>query len=537
MPNPDTYQPEPRTPYDRALARLSRRELLKIAWALGATAVARPVYAQRFAGPVTFDAFPFSLGVASGDPLPDGVVLWTRLAPRPLEGGGVENRSVEVAWEVAADDRFRTIVQAGTVVARPEVGHSIHVDVAGLQPGRDYWYRFHVAGAVSTAGRTKTAPALGSAVEQVRFGVCGCSNYELGYFTALQHIAREHFDFVVHTGDYIYEVRSNVARAESLVRQSTGDATYSLTEYRNRYAHYKLDPDLQAAHASAPFVVTMDDHEVADNWAAEFESRGTPPEFFLLRRAAAFQAYFEAMPLRAGAFPSGASMRLHRRLQFGDLVDLNILDTRQYRSDQACGDNNKSGCADLTNPARTMLGAQQERWLFDNLAAARARWTVIGQQVPTFAYDSVKINPEGRYSMDRWDGYPAARARLYSHLQQARTPNPILLSGDVHSHYGADLKLDFTDPQSPIVGSEFTNTSITCNGDGSDVSGSWRDTRSHNPHVLYNSNRRGYIACTATPQRMTADFRVLERVSVPNDPIRTGGSLVVEAGRPGAAPG
>jgi alkaline phosphatase D len=514
---------------------LSRRDLLKIAWALGAAAVAPPVYAQRVARPVTFDAYPFALGVASGDPLPDAVVIWTRLAPHPLEdGGGVENRPVEVGWEVAGDDSFTRIVQTGKVIARPEVGHSIHVDVTGLEPGRDYWYRFQVADAVSAAGRTRTAPAPGAAVNQVRFGVCGCANYELGYFTPLQHIAGEHFDFVVHTGDYIYENRSNIARAASLVRHLSGDATYTLAEYRYRYAAYKLDPDLQAAHASAPFVVTFDDHEVTDNWAAEFDSRGTPPEFFLLRRAAAFQAYYEAMPLRASAFPSGASMHLHRRLQFGNLVDLQMLDTRQYRSDQACGDGNKSGCAELNDPRRTMLGAEQERWLFDNLAAARARWTVIGQQVPTFAYDSVKVNPEGRFSMDRWDGYPAARARLYTQLQQAKTPNPILLSGDVHCHFGADLKVDFTDPKSAIIGSEFTNTSITCNGDGSEVAGSWQQTHSYNPHVLYNSNRRGYIACTATPETMRADFKIVERVSVPNDPIRIGGSLVVEAGHPGA---
>ncbi|HSC28655.1 MAG TPA: alkaline phosphatase D family protein, partial [Vicinamibacterales bacterium] len=310
---------------------------------------------------------------------------------------------------------------------------------------------------------------------------------------------------------------------------------YTLVDYRNRYAQYKMDPDLRAAHASAPFIVTWDDHEVDNDYAAEIDENDTPPEVFLLRRAAAYQAYYETMPVRASAMPAGPHMRLYRRLRFGSLLDMSVLDTRQYRSDQVCGGTTATGCAAALDPARKMLGAEQEEWLFEQLASARATWTVLGQQVPTFARNFVKANPAGQFSMDKWDGYVAARQRLYERLRETKAPNPVILSGDVHVHYGADLKMDFEDPTSPTVGVEFTNTSISSGGDGADVSGNWEPTRGDNPHIKYHSARRGYIACTATPATMRADFRILERVSVADAPDRIGGSLIVEAGRPGAS--
>ncbi len=522
------------TCYDRAVARLSRRELMKIAWTLGAAAVARPLVEPRVLAQPVFNAYPFSLGVASGDPLPDGVVLWTRLAPDPLAGGGMPMASIDVQWELARDRAFRSIARTGTAVARPELGHSVHVEADGLEPGREYWYRFRAGGEISQIGRTKTAPPAGGAVDRLRFGVCGCSHYETGYFTGYRHIADEQFDFVFHTGDYIYEYRADGGQNEGRVRQHHGDEIYTLVDYRNRYAQYKSDRNLMAAHASAPFIVTFDDHEVDNNYAGAIDENGTPPELFLLRRAAAYQAYYEHMPLRRPALPTGDSIRIYRRLAFGNLIDLSALDTRQWRSDQACGDGSRTNCAAAVDPGRTMLGAEQERWLFDNLADARARWTVLGQQVYSFARDNAKTSPDARYSMDKWDGYTAARARLYSRLKETRAPNPIVLSGDVHVHYGSDLKLDFADPRSETVGVEFTNTSISAGGDGAEVSGAWNATKADNPHIKYHSARRGYIACTATPQTMRADFKILDQVTVPNVPVRIGGSLVVEAGRPGS---
>jgi len=521
------------TIYDRTLAGMSRRELMKLGWLLGAAAIAPPLLTRRvFAKPV-FDTYPFSMGVASGDPVPDGIVLWTRLAPKPLEGGGMPMVNIEVDWEIARDARFQAIAQKGTTLARPELAHSVHVEVAGLEPGRDYWYRFRAGDEVSQVGRTRTAPPAGAAVDRLRFAVCGCNHYENGYFTAFRRIAEEQFDFVFHTGDYIYEGRRDGGRNDR-VRQHIGQEIYTLVDYRNRYALYKTDRDLMAAHASAPWIMSWDDHEVDNNYAGDFDENGTPPEIFVLRRAAAYQAYYETMPLRASAFPSGSHMRLYRRLQFGSLVDFNVLDTRQWRSDQACGDGSHSDCAEALDPARTMMGAEQEKWLFDNLANAKAKWTVIGQQVYSFAFDRAKADPQGRFSMDKWDGYVAARQRLYNRLVETKAPNPIVLSGDVHQHYGADLKLDFTNPRSKAVGVEFTNTAVSTTGDGSDVSSTWEATRGDNPHIRYHSNRRGYIACTATPAQMRAEFKILDKVTVADMPVRVGGALVVEAGRPGS---
>ena len=524
-------------PCDDAIARMSRRQLLDIAWKLGAAAIVQPIVPARVLAQPIYRTYPFPLGVASGDPWPDSVVLWTRLAPEPLDGGGMPMTNVEVAWEVAADRQFRSVAQKGTAVARPELGHSVHVEVGGLEPAREYWYRFRSGPEISPIGRTRTAPAEGAPVDQLRFAVCGCSHYETGYFTAFRRIAAGGFDFVFHTGDYIYEGRADGGRNPAVVRQHQGQEIYTLVDYRNRYAQYKLDPDLRAAHASAPFIVTWDDHEVDNDYAGDIDESDTPPDVFLLRRAAAYQAFYEAMPLRAPAMPAGPHMRLHRRLRFGALIDLSVLDTRQYRSNQACNGATATGCAAALDPARTMLGAEQEKWLFDQLGGVKATWTLIGQQVPTFARDLAKFNPAGRFSMDKWDGYAAARARLYERLRETKAPNPVVLSGDVHVHYGAELKIDFEDPKSATVGVELTNTSVSSGGDGADVSANWEPTRADNPHIKYHSARRGYIACTATPATLRADFQILDRVSVPDAPERTGGTLVAEAGRPGASEG
>jgi alkaline phosphatase D len=519
--------------YDRAISRLSRRDLMKLAWFVGAAAVAPPLVSRRVAATPIFDAYPFPLGVASGDPLSDGVVLWTRLAPKPLEGGGMPMANVPVAWEIARDPQFRQIAFEGETLARPELGHSVHVEVSGLEAGREYWYRFHAGDEVSQAGRTKTAPPGGAAVDRIRFAVCGCSHYENGYFTAYRRMADEQFDFIFHTGDYIYEGRPNGGRNDAVVRQHHGHEPYTLDDYRLRYAQYKMDADLKAAHASAPFIMAWDDHEVDNNYAGDHDENDTPAELFLLRRAAAYQAYYEMMPLRRTAMPRGPDMRIYRRMQFGNLIDFNVLDTRQWRSDQACGDGLHTDCAEALDPARTMMGAEQEKWLFDNLATMKARWTVIGQQVPTFRNDRHAVYPDGAFSMDKWDGYVPARQRLYARLLETKAPNPIVLSGDVHVHFGADLKMDFTNPRSATVGVEFTNTSITSGSDGSDVGPGWDDVKVDNPHIKYHSARRGYIACTATNQAMRAEFKIIDRVTVPNRPATIGGTLVVEAGRPG----
>ena len=518
--------------YHRALGNLSRRQILNVAWKLGAAAVLQPLArASSSAQPLTsFADYPFTLGVASGEPLPESVVLWTRLAPDPLNGGGMPMASVPVSWEIAHDERFTRMAQTGTVVARPELGHSVHVEADGLQPGREYWFRFHAGRDTSITGRTKTAPAENATVDRLRFGVCGCSNYQAGYFTPLRHLAAERFDFVFHTGDYIYETRASTRPS---VRVHRGDEIFTLVDYRNRYAQYKMDPDLIAAHASAPFIVTWDDHEVDNDYAGDVDERDTPPEVFLLRRAAAYQAYFESMPLRIASIPHGPSLRLYRRLRFGNLLDLSVLDTRQYRSDQACGHGSASYCERTSDVSRSMLGIEQERWLLAQLADVRATWTVIGQQVPMWGENDGSGTSGAPGAMDKWDGYPHSRQRVLSRLVEARTPNPIVLSGDTHVAYGADLKIDFGDPHSRVVGTELTNSSISSGGDGSEQADYWDRMRDQNPHLKFHSGRRGYVACTASPGEMRADFMVVDRVSEPESPIHRAGSLIVEAGRTG----
>ena len=457
--------------YDRALQKLTRRELLNIAWKIGLAAVAQPIWSTRVFAQPLFRTYPFPLGVASGEPLPDGVVLWTRLAPEPLAGGGMPMANVEVAWEVAKDRAFASIATKGTAVARPELGHSVRVEAGGLEPGREYFYRFRVGREVSQTGRTKTAPPAGAAVDRLRFAVCGCSHYETGYFTAYRRLAAEQFDFVFHTGDYIYEGREDGGKTPAVVRQHHGDEIYTLVDYRNRYAQYKMDPDLRAAHASAPFVVTWDDHEVDNDYAGDRDENDTPPEVFLLRRAAAYQAYFETMPLRAATHAE----RSEHAAVSPDAVRQPCIDLERARHASVpleAGvrrDDARPVARPRSIPSRTILGSAQEQWLFEQLGAVKATWTVLGQQVPTFARDNLRAAPNERYSMDKWDGYVASRQRLYARLKETKAPNPIVLSGDVHLHYGADLKMDFANPKSETVGVEFTNTSVTSGGDGADV--------------------------------------------------------------------
>ncbi|HEX8498480.1 MAG TPA: alkaline phosphatase D family protein, partial [Actinomycetales bacterium] len=458
---------------------LSRRSLLVGGLAVaGATALpaspagAAPsaVPAATLAGRALGDAF--TLGVASGDPSPDGVVLWTRLAPEPLAAdgrGGMPSRPVTVQWEVAEDDRFRRLVQRGRTVARPETGHSVHVELTGLRPGREYSYRFRVEGQVSPAGRTRTAPRVGSNPASLSMAFASCAQYEHGYFTAYRRLAEEEPELVLHLGDYQYEYIANayVAPGEGgNVRDHAGPETTDLAGYRQRHAQYKTDLDLQAAHAVAPWLVVFDDHEVENNWADDVPEE--PQEGFAARRAAAFQAYYENMPLRRSAIPRGPDIQVYRTIQWGRLASFHMMDTRQYRSDQACGDGTRVDCAERLDPARTITGAEQETWLLDGLAASQARWDVLGQQV-FFAQRDTRAGEVEAFSMDGWDGYAASRQRIIDGFVQGRVRNPVVLTGDVHRHYANDITVDPADPASRPVGTELVCSSITSGGDGSDT--------------------------------------------------------------------
>lgn len=474
-------------------------------------------------------ADPFTLGVASGDPTPDSVVLWTRLAHDVLAEIGAANDVIEVGFEIADSPNFRNIVRRGAIAAVPELGHCAHADIRGLAADTEYYYRWQVGNATSPVGRTKTAPAGSIDNQEFRFAFASCQQYEHGFYTAYQHMAEEEMDLIVHLGDYIYE-RS---WGQNLVRHHEGAEIITLNDYRNRYITYKSDPDLKAAHASAPWIVTWDDHEVDNNYASDVPEDDQTPEQLLLRRAAAYQAYYEFMPIRLPVGRQGPAMPIHRRLRFGRLMEMNVLDTRQYRSDQACGDGRQPRCTEHLDSNRTLLGSAQKNWLYDSLANADATWNVLAQQIMMASLRSVDDEGNELWPMDIWDGYPFERQELLNHLQTVATPNPVVLTGDIHSNWAADLKQDFDSEDSTTVGSEFVCTSITSGGDGQDTTGYGQALLDNNPHVKFYNAQRGYVACTLTPEQWRSDYKVLPRVTEAGAPISIRASYITEAGRPG----
>lgn len=474
---------------------------------------------------------PFTLGVASGDPTPSGGVLWTRLAPRPLEpDGGMSGQRTVVTWEVADDEGFRTIVKQGRATAAPELSYSIHVDVDGLAPNRWYYYRFGAGGATSTVGHFRTTPAPATVVP-LRLAVASCQHYEQGLFTAYEHMSREDLDLVTHLGDYIYESGADPTR----VRSHFGLEIRTLDDYRRRYAQYKTDASLQAAHARCPWLVTWDDHEVDNNYAGLVgENAMESEEQMRTRRAAAYQAWWEHQPVRVPRAKSWADLTITRSVDWGLLARFWMLDGRQYRSDQACDDGNKvTPCGNWADPARTMLGAAQEKWLSSGLASSSARWQILANQVMLAPFDSLD-GPESRVSMDQWSGYPAARERLLQAIA-TRAPNrTVVLTGDIHSNWVNELRTDFRRPERPGIAAEFVGTSITSGGDGSDTSSMATEARrAENPHILWQQNRRGYISCAVDATSWTASYRTVQFVSKAGAPVDTPTRWHLTHGRPG----
>ena len=514
--------------------RLGRRQFLRGALTLGAVAVSAPL-TRRAGAQLRFADPPFQLGVASGYPTPSGVVLWTRLAPMPLApGGGMTREVVTVEWEMASDEGMSQIVQRGTATATPEWAHSVHVEVDGLAAARWYWYRFRTGGEVSPVGHTRTAPAANAEVDRLRFAFASCQQYEQGYYGAHHRMAADDLDLVVHLGDYIYE--SSWGRDH--VRKHGAPEPHTLDDYRIRHAVYKSDPDLQAAHAACPWIVTWDDHEVANDYANDRSQFAHPREWFLARRAAAYKAYYEHMPLRRQMVPFGPHLRLYHQVAFGGLAQFHLLDDRQFRSHQPCVQPGRGGsavvedCAERLDPRLSMLGDVQERWLETSLERSRARWNVIAQQTIMAQIDR-KPGPGRRFWTDGWDGYPAARRRLLDYLGSRKPTNPIVIGGDVHSFWVTDLKPDFDDTGSPVVATEIVGTSITSQFGRSQEQ--LDALRADNPHLRFaNGTKRGYVRVEVTPQRLQADLRAMRTVTTPRAEADTLASFVVEDGRPGA---
>ncbi|TDK64248.1 alkaline phosphatase [Bacillus salipaludis] len=510
---------------------LDRRSFLqgatKIAGLSLGLALAQSVGGLNVEAAPMFSDYPFTLGVASGDPLSDGVVLWTRLAPDPLNGGGMPDTEFEVKWEMAQDEHFRHIVQKGTEIASPQLGHTVHVEVSGLKANHLYYYRFKSGNEISPVGRTKTLPKAGSNVSNLKFAFVSCQQYEHGYYTAYQHLAKEDLDVVFHLGDYIYEYGANeYVAANGNVRTHIGQEIITLQDYRNRYAQYRSDANLKAAHAAFPWIVTWDDHEVENNYANVIPEKGQSVEEFIKRRAAAYQAYYENMPLRKSTM-LGGNMQLYRSFQYGNLANFFVLDTRQYRDDQANGDKSSPQTAESLDPNRTLMGMEQEKWLLDNLEHSKSVWNVMAQQI-FFAQRNYGTAASPKFSMDAWDGYPAARQHLLDFAKNRNIDNLIILSGDVHANWASNLLTNFDDPNSKIIGAEFVGTSITSGGDGSDKRADTDKILGLNPHIQFFNDFRGYVRCKVTPEKWQADYRVVPYVSSQGADITTRASFVFE---------
>jgi alkaline phosphatase D len=517
---------------------LTRRRLVKAAAASGLGLIAAPALLRYAAAQSWRAGDPFSLGVASGAPRPDGFVLWTRLAPEPLSSnpqtpGGMRGGDVTVGYEIATDPALRDIVRRGEATAEQAFAYSVHLDVGGLQPGRPYWYRFMTGDAASRIGRAGTLPAPDAVPDRLRFGFVSCSDYEHGYFSAYRHLADENPEFVLYLGDYIYETIEE--RRPTVRRHSDGIEAATLPTYRNRYAQYRLDPDLARLHAEVPALVTWDDHEVANDYADKWSERFDDPELFLMRRAVAYQAFYEHMPVRPIlSQPNGPIMRVYDRFTSGDLIEISLIDGRQYCSRQACyAPPNKGGmhletdasCPERREAGRTMMGFAQEAGLYSGLAHSKARWNLL------MAEYHIKQNDAFAFSTDDWDGYPANRTRLLKRIHDTQVSNPVVVGGDIHSFFANDLRLDFDDPSSPIVATEFVGTSISSHGPPYDIIA---QALPDNPHVhFFESRRRGYVCVDLERAHMQLQMRVVSDVRDPKADVATLRAFAVEGGKPG----
>ena len=574
-----------------AVRGLTRRRFVSGGASLGVLAAAPAFLCGLRASAQEGPSSLFTLGVASGEPHAHSVVLWTRLAPEPLAGGGLGERVVPVKWQIALDPGMSRVIRDGVAPAHPKNGHAVHALASGLPPDRWLYFRFHALGEVSRIGRTRTFPAQRGGRDHMRFAVVSCQSFPDGFYRAYADLNEQELDFVVHVGDYIYEGGAD-ANPFDPARNHVGPEIVSLDQYRDRYALYRLDPDLQEAHARFPFIVTPDDHEVDNNYAGETPELSSPTqgEAFLARRRNAYQVYAESMPLRPEnrRAREDGGLRLFRSLPFGDLAQLHVLDTRQFRSDQPAGDGFGSTDPDsaalqvvfgeeifdadgILDPAATLMGARQEDWLRGSLAGSRATWNVLAQQVMQTRWNlvgaarvtieqSTALGPELKQfllqqialvdeisNVDAWDGYPAARQRLFDSLVQSRARNPIVLTGDIHSAWGANLLADFSDPASQIVAAEFVSTSISSTFGGLDPRPTHGFVRGGlqpgNPHIAYfNGLYRGYCLCDVDRTRWQTTFRAVGTpaqaidpsptalVPLPTSPVETDAVLEIAAG-------
>jgi alkaline phosphatase D len=491
----------------------------------------------------TVTSDPFTLGVASGDPLADSVILWTRLLPaEPL----AEERSdvdIEVAWQVAADAEMSDIVASGIGTAVAALGHSVHVEATGLAPDTDYYYRFMIDGFETTPARTHTFASAGTTPERFRFAFSSCQNWEQGYYAAYRDLVEQgDIDAFVFLGDYIYEYATGGYADER--GRTTGQPfeCETVEQYRERYALYHSDPLLQAAHALVPWIITWDDHEIDNDYAAASSEQDAEREAFLARRAAGYQVWYEHMPVRLDP-PDGPDYDIYRSFAHGDLLRFHVLDTRQYRADQqrsapfveALGSAVQVRDEELaSSPDQTMLGVAQREWLLDNVESSTAIWDVIAQQVFMFGGNAVVGAEPPVVVVDSWDGYAGERETVLTALS-ASADNLVVLSGDFHSAVVADLRADPFDPSLPVVGAELMASSISSSffDDDAVVEQLVAAALIANPHLKWFDASRGYTVCEVTPQRWLATFRTVADQFDENSAVADATVWEVIAGTPG----
>lgn len=512
---------------EKSFQRISRRNLLKGAGFIGGVVLSNSKRPSLSAKP-EYEAYPFSLGVASGDPFPDSVVIWTRLAAQSLSNF-LAKTTIPVQWYLAEDEQMTQIIAQGEGFASPELGHSVHIVVENLKPDRFYWYRFQTGVHISPVGRTRTSP-IGSP-NKLCFAFVSCQNYEHGYFNAYRHLAKETLDFVIHLGDYIYEEASK--SSEDFPRSHGSSEPVDLEGYRQLYALYRSDPDLQEVHRLFPFICTWDDHEVENDYANLESANFDNVEWFKKRRAAAYQAYYEFLPLRPLSRPQGEKMQIYRHIDWGDLARFYILDGRQYRDDQPCDANGTGGgqiipnCEERLAQKRSLLGQDQENWLYEGLSSSSARWNIIAQPY-LFSQLKVTITEEALFWSDGWDGYLANRQRILEFISKKRPSNPVFIGGDIHSFWISEIHRDFDDLTSEIIATEFVGTSISSNSLDYNMLAA---ILPQNPHVkFFESRLRGYVKCDISPSLWQAQLKVVDTVKKANSKLSTLATFHVKTG-------
>lgn len=514
---------------------LSRRSFLNRASAALLYSTAIPLAAKPIENPSLFD-YPFKLGVASGDPLPDGFVLWTRLAPAPYDDTALPPAPILVEWEVARDERMRKIVRRGKTFAKPRFAHSVHVEINGLEPATEYFYRFRCAGEVSPIGRTRTISRTGSPLERLRFAQVSCQSIHDGYYAAYRDITEQEIDFVLHLGDYVYE-SDYIAD----VRRIPIPEPKTLGEYRALHARYKQDPYLQKAHRHAPWLMIWDDHEVTNDHGGSYSEESTDPEVNRRRRIAGYQAYYEHMPLRLRVAPQNDTFRLYQRTVFGDLLQLDLLDFRQYRDTPACLKDDrykerlisKTSCPASYSSQRTGLGWEQEKWFTKGFGYSGAKWSAFGQTT-VFAPFDLSEEPGIQGEQDGWEGFAASRDRILAAIERRAPANPVSLGGDIHAYYAGSVHTDPYDFNSPPLVSELVCTSLTSGGGGLERLQKTHKILSAYPHDSYFENRyRGYLLNTVTPDSWSAECRNVVNLQDPESKLISAKTLTIESGKVG----